>query len=67
MLKLAFWIFVLVLALSFFGISLKAIIASPAGQENFAYLFSLIVAGWQWFVQFATNFIQHSVAINSFL
>lgn len=46
MLKLVFWIIVLVLALSFFGISLRSIIESPAGQQNFNYLWQLIQAGW---------------------
>ncbi|MFA5744814.1 MAG: hypothetical protein WC887_01225 [Candidatus Paceibacterota bacterium] len=50
MLKLIFWIFVLILALSFFGISIQAIINSPAGQENIQYVFNLIVQAWQWIV-----------------
>jgi hypothetical protein len=51
MFRTIFWIFVLLLALSFFGISIQAIINSPAGQENFSYLFSLINAAWQWLTQ----------------
>lgn len=51
MFKLVFWIFVLILALSFFGISIQAIINSPAGQENFGYVVNFIVQGWQWIVQ----------------
>jgi hypothetical protein len=47
-LKLAFWIVVLVLALSFFGISIQAIVNSPAGQANFAYLFDLLSQFWSW-------------------
>jgi hypothetical protein len=47
-LKLAFWILVLLLALSFFGISIQAIVNSPAGQENFTYLSSLLSQFWQW-------------------
>ncbi len=46
MFGLIFWIFLLVLGLSFFGISLKAIIESPAGQANFAYLFHFLSIGW---------------------
>jgi hypothetical protein len=46
--KLIFWVFILVLALSFFGISLQAIVTSPAGQANFAYLFELLMKVWQW-------------------
>lgn len=52
-LKTIFWVFVLVLALSFFGISIKTIVESPAGQANFAYLFDLFHQAWQWFVHFA--------------
>ncbi len=53
MLKLIFLLFVLVLALSFFGISIQSIINSPAGQANFGYLYHLLVQGWQWLVNFA--------------
>lgn len=48
MFGLIFWTFLLVLGLSFFGISLKAIIESPAGQANFVYLFHLLSLGWAW-------------------
>lgn len=54
LLKLAFWIFVLVLALSFFGISIVTIINSPAGQENFGFIAYLLVTGWQWLVSHVT-------------
>ncbi|MFI5260336.1 MAG: hypothetical protein ACHQU0_00895 [Candidatus Paceibacteria bacterium] len=47
-LRLIFWMFVLVLALSFFGISLQAIITSPAGKANFAYIYQLLLQVWQW-------------------
>ena len=50
MLNLLFWIFVLVLGLSFFGISIKAIIESPAGQSNFGYLLHLLSLLWQWLI-----------------
>lgn len=55
MFRTIFWAFVLILALSFFGISLRAIITSPAGQENFGYVWHLIVEGWQWFVVWLTG------------
>jgi hypothetical protein len=57
MLKLIFWIVVGVLALSFFGISLKSIITSPTGQENFTYLWQLLIAGVHWIASFFTNLI----------
>jgi hypothetical protein len=46
--NLVFWVFVLVLGLSFFGISVKAIVESPAGQSNFAYLLYLLSQIWYW-------------------
>lgn len=48
MLHFAFSVFVLLLALSFFGISIQAIINSPAGQENISYLFYVLSQAWQW-------------------
>ncbi len=57
MLRLIFWVVVGVLALSFFGISLQSIISSPAGQENFAYVWHLVVSLWNWLFQFFTNLI----------
>ncbi len=56
MIRLAFWLFVLLLALSFFGISLQAIVNSPAGQANFAYTYNLLLQAWDWLVHFATQF-----------
>lgn len=57
MLKLIFWIIVGVLALSFFGISLKSIVSSPAGQENFSYLLDLVHTSWSWCVEAITNLL----------
>lgn len=51
MIKLIFWVFVLVLALSFFGISIQAIVDSPAGHANVAYLSHLIAQVWSFIVQ----------------
>lgn len=51
MLKLVFWIIVLILALSFFGISIQAIVNSPAGQANIAYLLDLLSQAWLWATQ----------------
>jgi len=48
-LRTIFWALVLILALSFFGISIQAIVNSPAGQANFVYIHSVLSALWQWF------------------
>ena len=46
--KLIVWVFVLLLALSFFGISIQTIVSSPAGQANFNYIYSILQQVWQW-------------------
>ena len=53
MVRTIFWCFVLFLALSFFGISIRAIIESPTGQANLAYLTFLAISAWQWLAQYA--------------
>ena len=50
MFNLLFWLFVLFLSLSYFGISIEQIIKSPAGQANFAYALSLLSLLWQWLI-----------------
>lgn len=55
MLRLVFWGFVFVIALSFFGISIRAIVESPAGQANLAYLSSLFISAWHWLVTMLTQ------------
>ncbi|MCR4333805.1 MAG: hypothetical protein NUV60_02220 [Patescibacteria group bacterium] len=48
LLRLAFWTIILFFALSFFGISIQAIINSPAGQANLSYMINLFSQFWQW-------------------
>ena len=37
---------ILILALSFFGISIRSIVQSPTGHDNFAFMWQLIRTGW---------------------
>ncbi|HEX5774745.1 MAG TPA: hypothetical protein VFY28_02180 [Candidatus Paceibacterota bacterium] len=46
MLRTIVLIIVIVLVLSFFGISIREIINSPTGQENFGFLWELVKDGW---------------------
>jgi hypothetical protein len=50
MLKIIFWTIVIILALSFFGISLQSIVSSDAAHANFAYLGNLLLQVWNWIV-----------------
>lgn len=53
MIKTIFWAFVLLLALSFFGISIRSIIMSPAGQENFGFVAYWLAFVWHWLAGYA--------------
>jgi len=55
MIKTVFWIFIFILALSFFGISIQAIIESPAGQANVHYLLDIATSFWQWLTSFVLS------------
>ena len=59
MLRLILIIVVGVLALSFFGITIQSIVNSPAGQANFAYIWQLLVLGWNWLVTFLAHPYQY--------
>jgi hypothetical protein len=37
---------ILILALSFFGISIRHIVESPTGHDNFAFIWQLVKTGW---------------------
>ncbi len=45
---------ILILALSFFGISIRAIVQSPAGHDNFTFIWELIKTGWHIIIGWAT-------------
>jgi len=47
MIRTIILILVIVLVLSFFGISIQSVVNSPAGQDNFGFLWSLIKDGWE--------------------
>ena len=46
MLKLIFYVVVGVLALSFFGVSLRELIQDPQTQDNFSFIIDLVRNGW---------------------
>ncbi|MEK7510776.1 MAG: hypothetical protein AAB582_00880 [Patescibacteria group bacterium] len=47
MIRTIILILVIVLVLSFFGISIQSVVNSPTGQENFGFLFDLVREGWE--------------------
>lgn len=56
MLHLLFWVFILILGLSYFGLSIETILNTPAGQENLAFVMRLLSDLWQWIVTYAQHF-----------
>ncbi|MBY0110437.1 hypothetical protein K2Y00_00295 [Patescibacteria group bacterium] len=46
MTRLIIWIIVGLLALSFFGISLRGLVDSPTNQDNVSFLTQMLNAGW---------------------
>ena len=50
MIKLIIWIIIGLLALSFFGISLRAIAGSPTNQDNIEFLLTTLEQGWDYIV-----------------
>ncbi|HEX2792741.1 MAG TPA: hypothetical protein VHO23_03445 [Candidatus Paceibacterota bacterium] len=56
MLRLIFTIALAILLLSFFGISIRAIVESPTGSDNIAYVWQLIKDGWGAIALWLANF-----------
>jgi len=46
MLKLILYVIILLLVLSFFGVSLQHLVEAPATQSNFGYVEQLLADGW---------------------
>jgi len=49
---------ILILALSYFGISIRNIVESPTGQDNLSFVWAYIKDGWEIIVAFLTGVIQ---------
>ena len=59
-LRTIFWALVLLLALSFFGISIQAIVNSPMGQANIHYLSGLLSDLWLWCTDLVSPLVQRA-------
>ena len=63
MIRLIIWIFIGIVALSFFGISLQNIIESPINRQNFSYFFELVADGFDDIVAFLHVVVQYLISI----
>jgi hypothetical protein len=57
MLKLLFWLVVGILALSYFGISLRGLVDSSAAHDNIGYVKELVTIGWDFVYNFVLGLI----------
>lgn len=56
LIKLIVWIIVGLLALSFFGISLRALVDTPTNQDNVEFLITTLQMGWDYIVSWWQGF-----------
>jgi hypothetical protein len=47
MVRFIILVIILILALSYFGISIRDVATSPTGQENFSYVWAYVKDGWE--------------------
>lgn len=55
MLRLIVWVVIIILALSFFGVSLKTLVEDPTTQANFSFIINLLESGWDTIVEWLTE------------
>ena len=47
MVRFIILVIILILALSYFGISLRDVAQSPTGQDNFSFVWAYVKDGWE--------------------
>lgn len=58
MVRFIILVIILVLAVSYFGISIRDIAESPTGADNISFVWSYVVTGWDILVTFLAEAIQ---------
>lgn len=48
---------IFVVALSYFGVSIRHIVESPTGQDNFGFVWQIILNGWNLVLHWITTLI----------
>lgn len=51
-------VIILILALSYFGISLREVAQSPAGQDNFSFVWAYVKDGWEIITAFIAGMLE---------
>ena len=63
MIRILMWTAIAVLVMSFFGISIQAVVESPAGQENIDYVLGFLKAGVAFILHFLGGILEWVVRI----
>lgn len=58
MIRFIILLVILILALSYFGISIRNIVESPTGQDNLGFVWTYIQDGWDILVMWLASLIQ---------
>ncbi len=58
MVRFIILILILIVALSYFGISIRHVVESPTGQDNFAFVWMYVKDGWDIIVSAAATFLK---------
>lgn len=58
MIRFVILIIILILALSYFGISIRDIAESPTGEDNLSYVWSYVKDGWELITTFIAGLIE---------
>jgi hypothetical protein len=65
MVRFIILIIILILALSYFGISLRDIAQSPTGEDNFTFVWAYVKDGWEILTAFIAGLIESVQAVFS--
>ncbi len=63
MVRFIILVIILILALSYFGISIRDVATSPAGQDNFTFVWSYVKEGWEIASAFVAHLIESTRAV----
>jgi len=65
MIRLIILVIILVLALSYFGISIRDIATSPTGEDNFSFVMGYVKEGWEIVTLFFGGLVESARNVNS--
>lgn len=63
MVRFIILVIILILALSYFGISIREVAQSPTGQDNFSFVWTYVKDGWEIFTAFIAELIESVSAV----